>query len=267
MLWGAKNGSLRIGGARMDYAAFGRGERTLILIPGLGDGLRTVRGLALPLAATYRAFAKTHRVLVFSRRDDLAMGCTTRDMARDVKEAMDALGIARADVLGVSQGGMIAQHLAADEPQAVDRLVLAVTAARANGMVRGAVDGWMRMVRSGDYAALMIDTAERTYTERYLRKMRPLYPLLSRLGKPQNAERFLAMAEACRTHDARENRRIAARTLVIGGRQDRIVGPDAARELAGEIPGCELYEYEDYGHGLYEEAKDFNARVLRFLLD
>lgn len=265
MLLGAENASVSVGGSRMDYAAFGRAERALIILPGLGDGLRTVRGLALPLALMYRMFARTHRVYVFSRREGIEMGCTTRDMAREQKLAMDALGIARADVLGVSQGGMIAQHLAADYPDAVENLVLAVTAAKAGDEVRAAVSGWMRMAEAGDYRGLMIDTAERTYTERYLRRMRPLYPILARMGKPKQMDRFLAMAQACLTHEARENHRITARTLIIGGREDRIVGPDAARTLARQIPSSELFEYETYGHAVYEEAKDFNERVRRFL--
>ena len=51
---------------------------------------------------------------------------------------------------------------------------------------------------------------------------------------------------------------------MLGGKQDKIVGSTASDELATRIPGCELYVYENYGHGLYEEAKDFVTRVLEF---
>jgi len=73
------------------------------------------------------------------------------------------------------------------------------------------------------------------------------------------------MAEAGRTHDAYEKlEKITCPTLVIGGRQDKIVSGAASEELAARIPKCELYMYENYGHGLYEEAKDFVPRVLTF---
>ena len=108
MPYGAKNGTVN----GTDFVSFGRGEDALLLIPGLGDGLRTVKGMALSLSWLYREYAKAYRVYVFSRRNALPEGFTIRDMADDLKGAMDALGLRRADVLGVSQGGMIAQHLA-----------------------------------------------------------------------------------------------------------------------------------------------------------
>ncbi len=52
-----------------------------------------------------------------------------REMAKDHAEAMTALGISKADVLGISQGGMIAQYLAIDYPDLVNKLILAVTSA------------------------------------------------------------------------------------------------------------------------------------------
>ena len=61
---------------QMDYIRFGSGERVLILLPGLGDGLRTVKGTALPMALLYRKFAKHFTVYAFSRREPLDEGCT-----------------------------------------------------------------------------------------------------------------------------------------------------------------------------------------------
>ena len=138
-MFGIKNGCLQTDGFEMDYIRFGTGAKTLILLPGLGDGLQTVRGLALPMALLYRVFMKEYTVYSFSRRRDLPDGHTTRDMARDQKQAMDALGIPAADVVGVSMGGMIAQHLAADYPEMVGKLVLVVTSVRPNPILIGSV--------------------------------------------------------------------------------------------------------------------------------
>ena len=97
-----KNGEVLLENGRMDYIRFGSGPETLILLPGLGDGLRTVKGTALPMALMYRKFAKRYTVYAFSRRDGLQPGVSTREMARDQAKAMDALGIGKAHVLGVS---------------------------------------------------------------------------------------------------------------------------------------------------------------------
>ena len=122
MPYNAKNGTLKIGGTEMDYIRFGTGERILVMLPGLGDGLRSVKGTALPMAMMYRVLAGDFTVYAFSRKNVLPGGYTTRDMARDQAEAMGQLGIGKADIFGVSMGGMIAQHLAADHPEKVNKL-------------------------------------------------------------------------------------------------------------------------------------------------
>ena len=52
--------------------------------------------------------------------------------------------------------------------------------------------------------------------------------------------------------------------LVVGGRQDQVLTGCASEEIAEKL-GCQIYMYEDLGHSAYEEAEDFNDRVLSFL--
>ena len=266
MLWNVKNGSVPIGSTEMSYVSFGHGEKNLTVLPGLSDGLMTVRGKALLLSAPFRPFFEKYTVYMFSRKEPLNDGCSIRDMAKDQAEALAALGLKRVSVLGVSEGGMIAQCLAMDCPELVEKLVLAVTAPRANDTVRSCVPGWIDMARRGDHKALMIDTAEKSYSPERLKKYRKLYPLLGRVGKPKSYDRFLANANAILAFDAPgELARIACPTLILGGEEDRIVGPEAARELAAAIPNSQLHVYPGLGHAAYEEAKDFNRRVFDFI--
>ena len=51
----------------MDYVTFGKGKQPLVIIPGLGDGLQTVKGMAMPFSITYRILAKRYKIYVFSR--------------------------------------------------------------------------------------------------------------------------------------------------------------------------------------------------------
>ena len=55
----------------MDYVTFGKGKQPLVIIPGLGDGLQTVKGMAQMLSLAYREFAKIYKVYVFSRINEL----------------------------------------------------------------------------------------------------------------------------------------------------------------------------------------------------
>lgn len=92
-------------------------------------------------------------------------------------------------------------------------------------------------------------------------------PIMGKVTKPKSYGRFLVQAEACLTHDAYDRlSEIRARTLVIGGAQDRCLGGEASRRIAARIPEAELIMYDQWGHGLYEEAKDFGEKVLDYLV-
>ena len=266
MLWNAKNGAVPIGDTEMSYVSFGYGKQAFVLLPGLSDGLATVRGKAMLLAKPYRCFFDRYTVYMFSRKDGMPDGYSIRDMAADQAEAMEALGLKPASVMGVSEGGMIAQLLAIDHPEFVEKLVIAVSAPGVNDTIRASVSRWIELAERGAHKQLMIDTAEKSYSEEYLKKYRKLYPILGCVGKPKSYRRFLINAAAILAFDAAEELgRITCPTLVIGGDGDRIVGIDGSQALHERIAGSELYIYEGLGHAAYEEAGDFNERVLRFL--
>lgn len=265
MILDMKNGTVPVGNTEMAYVSFGHGRKNLIVLPGLSDGLSTVKGKAMLLAKPYRPYLEEYTVYMFSRKDDMPKGYTIRDMAADQAAALETLGIRKTAVLGVSQGGMIAQYLAADYPELVEKLVLAVTAPCANPTVRTVVREWIGMAKRGDHKQLMADTAEKTYTDAYLRKKRYFLPLLG-LVKPKSYRRFLINAYAILHFNAADTiHNITCPTLIIGGACDKTVGTSATAILSCLIPQSELYVYRDYGHGVFDEAKDFYRRVLYFL--
>ncbi len=266
MIWNAKNGKVNIDGTSICFVSFGHGEKAFLVLPGLSDGLATVEGKALLLAKRFQPFFDRYTVYMFSRKDSMPDGYSIRDMANDQAQAMGALGLKKAAVMGVSQGGMIAQYLAIDHPESVEKLVLAVTAPRVNDLIRKRVGDWIGSAEHGDHRNLMIDTAENSYSPDYLKKYRKIYPLIGLIGKPADYRRFLINANAILSFDAaQEVSGINCPTLIIGGDEDRIVGVEASRELNEKIAGSKLYVYKGLGHAAYEEAKDFYQRVFDFL--
>lgn len=266
MFYNAKNGCLKIDDTEMEYIRFGKGSKKLIMIPGLGDGLKTVKGLAIPFAMLYRKYAADYTVYVFSRKNNLKQGSSTRDMAKDLVTAMNLLHIERASVIGISQGGMIAQYLAIDAPEKVEKLVLVVTLCKPNETVTRVINEGIKMAEANDYRGIFIDTAEKSYTEKRLRMVRRFYPILTRFTKPTYLTRYIIQAHACITHNAEaELDKIKCPTLVIGGDADQMVGSHSSKELAEGIQNSKLILYHGLGHGLYEEADDFNDQVLSFL--
>ena len=263
MLFNAKEQTLTMENIEMDYITFGNGTKPLLMIQGLNT--RDIKGSAMPLAMMYKIFAKDYKVYLFDRRKNLPENITVRDLAADITMAMDKLRIKNADVFGVSQGGMIAQYLAIDRPDLVNKLVLAVTLSKNNDTVENVIADWISMAEQEDWKGLVNDMAVKMYSDAYIKKYKMMMPLLTALQKPKDVKRFITLAKACLTCNSYEELdKIKCPVLVIGGAKDKIVTGQASEEIAGKL-GCEIYMYEELGHAAYEEAGDFNRKVYEFL--
>ena len=250
----------------MDYVTFGKGKKPLLIVPGLGDGLQTVKGMAQMLALTYREFAKVYKVYVFSRINELPENYTTRNMAADVAEAMEALNLDAAYVIGISQGGMIAQWLAANFPEKVEKLVLAVTTAKLNNLGRERISCWLNLSQSGTYKDLMIDIARHSYTTKSFGKFKYLYRIMGIFGHIKDKQRIDIQALSCLKHDSLAFlEKINCPTLIIGAEKDDVLGVDGSLVLHQHIKDSQLTILPECGHALYEQNKDFQKRVLVFL--
>lgn len=262
----ARNEHIQLNSFDCDYISFGKGSDPLIMLPGVGDGFKTARGVAIPFALMYRCFARDFKVYVFSRRNNMPEGFTTGDMADDLCDVMDEIGIDSAQFFGVSQGGMIAQQMALRHPEKVRSLLLAVTASRPNDLMRESIETWLEMADRDDYRGIMLDTAERSYTGAYLERGRILNKVLA-IAKPKDYTRFRILCKSCLEHDVYDDlAKITCPTLIIGADRDNVLGGQASNELNEQIPGSWIYMYEGYSHGVYEQARDFNDRMLRYLM-
>lgn len=266
MFYNAKNCNIIIGDTNMDYISFGSGDENLIIIPGLGDSLKTVKGTAFTFSLMYRLFAKDYKVYVFSRKNRIEKNYSTRNMAKDLATVIKQLGIQKTCIMGISQGGMIAQYLAIDFPEVVEKLVFAVTLCKQNETSKRVISNWILLANKNDFKGIFFDMAEKIYTQKRVRTQRPFNPILSVLMKPKSLHNFIIQATACITHDSSVSlHNIQCPVLIIGGDDDKVVGANSSNEMAHLIKGSQLKIYNGYGHSTYEEAKDFNYQVLRFL--
>lgn len=134
----------KVGDINLCYNARGDGQ-PLILIIGFASAQTSFFGLA-------RVLAKHYRVVTFDNRgvggsDKPAGPYSISMMAGDTIGLMDYLRIEKAHIMGGSMGGMIAQEMAIDHPQRVDRLILFSTSANAQWLLdlaEAAVPNWNR---------------------------------------------------------------------------------------------------------------------------
>ncbi|MED9904739.1 MAG: alpha/beta hydrolase [Lachnospiraceae bacterium] len=258
-----KHGRVDVDDTYMDYVSFGKGKKYLIIIPGLST--RGIRGAELSIAYMYRIFAKEYKVYFFDRKHEVEEGYSVFDIANDTVRVMRKLGIKKTSVFGVSQGGMIAQIIAAFHPEMVEKLVLGVTLSKQNDTVKRVVNRWIEYAKQKDYQSLNRETLTMLYSEKYLKKNALLLPIFVRMVKPENLKKFVILANACLSFDGYENLdKIKCPVLVLGGRKDKVVTGQASEEIAGKLK-CEVYMYEELGHAAYHEAKDFNQRIYDFL--
>ena len=84
----------------MDFFRLGAGEKTLVILPGLS--VQSVMGAADAIAEVYQSLADRYTVYVFDRRRELPETYSVRDMAQDTAEALQALGLERVPLWGLS---------------------------------------------------------------------------------------------------------------------------------------------------------------------
>jgi pimeloyl-ACP methyl ester carboxylesterase len=191
---------------------------------------------------------------------------TTRELAAGYADALAAFD-RPVDVIGLSMGGQIATHLAADH-DVVDRLVLAVSAARLGPGGRALLRRWARLGDEGRWRRVRRESIRAVYG----RPRRLAYPwLLPALGvvdRPPVLADIGRSCRACLAHDARDRLgAVDAPTLVVGGADDQFFPPDRVRETVAGLPDARGLVVPDAGHGLYEEQKRRFDRAVREFLD
>ena len=141
---------------------------------------------------------------------------------------------------------MIAQYLAINAPERVNKLVLAVTVARPNKILEETMNGWIEMAKNQDFKGILVDMSERSYTGEYLETVRKQYKLFETMGKNATYDRFICEAESCLNHNAFNRlQEIKVPTLIIGAKQDKVFGVEGSKELAEKISNSELYIYNE----------------------
>ena len=191
----------------------------------------------------FRALAADHTVHIIQRPRGLGAGATTRDIAAEYATVLDDLG--PVDLIGMSTGGMIAQHVAVDRPDLVRTLTLVVTGTRLSPSGRAICERWRELAAAGrwrrlhgDMAAVAIDGRAAQWLAR---------TMLAATGKAptaQEAADFTVTVNAVLSHDVAFDPVMPL--LFVCGSADPFFEPD---------PRAVVYPA---GHGL---PKRHNARL------
>jgi pimeloyl-ACP methyl ester carboxylesterase len=258
----------RVNGIDIFYRQEGDGP-DLVLIMGLG-----AHSGAWLLNAP--AFAKHYRVTTFDNR---GAGRTSapdepysiRGMADDTAALMAELGIERAHIVGASMGGMVAQELAINYTERIDRLVIACSRARSSDLRRKIAVAqralWEAGIDRDAIAAIQQPWGRTTATLQDPQVPLDLLALSAKDPYPIAKHAYLRQLDATIAHDTLDRlHQITAPTLVLVGAEDILTPPSESIEIAERIPGSRLQILPRGGHGFSGEyPADFNKAVLDFL--
>jgi 3-oxoadipate enol-lactonase len=220
----------------------------LLLIMGLGYPSAMWQRTRPALSASYRTIALDNRG---AGRSDVPPGpYSIALMASDAAAVLDAAGVLRAHVFGVSMGGMIAQEFALQYPERVQSLILGCTAPGGPNAKRAepaAIEmlkarTWMSREQAAEAAIPFIyDTA----TPRHLIDE----DIAQRHPWPTSPAGYFAQLQAILAWESFGRLpQITAPTLVIHGKADRLVPPANAELIAAHIPGAQLVLLENASH-------------------
>jgi pimeloyl-ACP methyl ester carboxylesterase len=241
------------------YVRVGNGPQNLLILPGITLENDPPNRLA---AWTYRLgfgrFARNYTVYVINRKRGMPPGYISQDMAADYTRVIEG-ELGSSHLMGFSTGGSIAQYVALECPEAVQSLVLIVSASRLSEEGREICKRWQALAREERWHELRADMASVTVTSQTNKRLaRAFIRVFGRfvLRVPSDPQDFLTTLEADLTHDTTGRLgEISAPTLIIGGSEDPFFPESLLCETAEKIPDATLHIYEGVGHGVPKERK------------
>jgi pimeloyl-ACP methyl ester carboxylesterase len=256
-----------VNGVRLYYELRGEGQAPVVVLHGAQGDARLMEGMVPWLEGSYRVLLFDQRGLGRSEKPDVEYSAAL--LADDTAALMELVDFGRAQVIGISMGGMIAQELALRHPERLISLVLGCTSAggpRALQAVQESPAYATRQVSPEERARLL---AESIYTPRFIQEHPEAVEALLQLRRqaPLDTVGFRRRMEALQRHDTYDRLgAIRCPTLVITGALDRLIPAENSRILARRIPGAELVVLEGLGHGFWREAPEESlSPILRFL--
>jgi 3-oxoadipate enol-lactonase len=252
-----------VGADRISYEVAGPGDGPVVL---LAHSIGTTRMLWDGQAA---ALADAWRVVRYDARGHGGSSAPSGDysieqLGRDALAVLDAIGVERAHVVGLSLGGMTAMWLAVHAPERIGRVVLANTAARI-----GTSERWVEriaQVRSGGMAAIVDQAISRWFSPAFHAQDPATIAAYRHLLLGCSAVGYAGCCAVLRDADLREAiANIAAQTLIVAGDHDLATTTADADVMRARIPNATLMTLPAAHLSNVEQPAAFTQAVRQFL--
>jgi pimeloyl-ACP methyl ester carboxylesterase len=257
-----------VGDIQISYRIFGNGE-PLLLLHGFGGSMDVWDPTLLKL------LSESHTVIVFNNR---GVGNTTlgekqysmSQLAEDASGLLDALGIHKADVMGWSMGGMIAQELAVSHPDRINRLILYATSCGGEGFIPPQQDALNAFAnRSGSAEQRWARVVPYLFTNEWTETHPSYWDAMPRNTQVSSNNTLNLELDASFSWKGVCNQfeQFKGPTLIITGTEDQMIPSSNSLAIAERIPGAWLLQLENGGHGMMYQYPEKMSKVIQTFLD
>ncbi|MHA1580204.1 MAG: alpha/beta fold hydrolase [Candidatus Freyarchaeota archaeon] len=260
---------MKVGDINIYYEVHGEGP-PLVMIMGLSANIDWWHPYVI------EQFSKHFKTVIFDNRgagrtDKPAIDYSIKMFADDTVGLMEALGIRKAHILGVSMGGMIGQEITLSYPERVDKLVLISTTCGGPHSIPIPPETLNKMLNRQQMTdeERMRLTVELLYPEEYREKNTELMEETFRrlMIAPIPLDAYMRQLQAGSQFDSYDRLpNIRAPTIILTGKKDVLLPWENSKILAERIPGAKLVTFEESGHGMISQnAEEFCGEVIEFL--
>ena len=238
------------------------GAPALLLLNSLGTSLEMWDDQAAPLSEHYeliRYDARGHGKSTVGSKAELSID----DLARDALAVLDACGVARTHLCGLSMGGMTAMYIASSWPDRVLKVVLSNTSPYMP--TRETWNTRIQTVLSQGVSALVDSILQRWFTPEFRAEHPDKVERIRQMLLTCDPRGYAACATAIRDMDQRESiKSITAKTLVIAGTKDPATPLTEAELIASSIAEAKLATLDAAHLSNIERAEEYTATLLEF---
>ncbi len=189
--------------------------------------------------------------------------------ADDLKALLDRVNIKKAHVVGLSNGGMVAQHLAVKYPEKLGALALVDTTSHIDTLLDLILKSWIKATELKDNLFRFDVALPLIFSGDFIERNLGAIETLREMSAQKAAEPIINLAKGCRTHNIKDRlSEIKAPTLIIVGEDDILIPLKHSRALHEGIPNSKLVVMKNCAHvPSIEKPGEFNSIVLDFIKD
>ena len=243
----------------MNNIKFGKGNKTMVILPGLT--MIPISNNPDPVIDAYQLFMEDFTVYLFDIRDDIPSIYSIEDMANDLIIKFNELNLKDLYLFGVSLGGMISQYIALKYPKLIKKMLLVSNASK----IDNDTQFWKILNEENNLEELLQEFYKAVYSDDFYESIKDGIKDYSKNIIYKQLINFRKCVKAIEEFDlSNKIHEIEVPTLIVASKLDRIFDYHNSIDMHEKINNSELYLYDAYSHAVYDEAQEFKIQMLEY---